>query len=245
MSDPGKRTTRRQSDADRAKGRQTLTRADVIRAGAHMLDREGADNLSMRGLAAYLGTGPSTLYWHVQDKERLLVLILDETLRPIKAPVHGGWEFRLEETLLRLYETLLPRPALIDVVWRSGGLLGSEVLRMADLLVGLVAESGLPEAEVVDAYLALLTLVFGYVMAQTSSPGNPSYRQMLRTSPVAKSNDYPNLQRYAPGDVHEASQFRYALERFIDAIKIRAHEAGSASPGLVAKDRVHQNPLSK
>ena len=41
----------------------------------------------MRSLATALGTGPSTLYWHVHDKEDLLLLILDETVRPIRVPV--------------------------------------------------------------------------------------------------------------------------------------------------------------
>ena len=182
----------------------------------------------MRSLATALGTGPSTLYWHVHDKEDLLLLILDETVRPIRAPVHGSWDFRLEETLLRCHEALLPRPALVDILWRSAWHLGPEVLRVADSLVGLVAESGLPEAEIGEAYLALITLLYGYVMAQRSSPGNPSYREMLDTSPDSPSGDlYPNLTRYGPGAVRDQGQFRYAVEMFIDTIKVRAAAAKS------------------
>jgi TetR/AcrR family tetracycline transcriptional repressor len=228
VSDRKTETNRRQSDSARAKGRQTLTRENVIRAATELLDSEGVEHLSMRSLATALGTGPSTLYWHVHDKEDLLLLILDETVRPIRVPVHGSWDFRLEETLLRCHEALLPRPALVDILWRSAWHLGPEVLRVADSLVGLVAESGLPEAEIGEAYLALITLLYGYVMAQRSSPGNPSYREMLDTSPDSPSGDlYPNLIRYGPGAVRDQGQFRYAVEMLIDTIKVRAAAAKS------------------
>ena len=110
------------------------------------------------------------------------------------------------------------------------------MLRVADSLVGLVAESGLPEAEIGEAYLALITLLYGYVMAQRSSPGNPSYREMLDTSPDSPSGDlYPNLTRYGPGAVRDQDQFRYAVEMFIDTIKVRAAAAKSVPLAKRAK----------
>ena len=66
---------RRRSDSARAKGRLTLTRADVIKAGTQLLDTEGVEKLSMRKLAKTLGTVSSTLYWHVKDKDELAAVV--------------------------------------------------------------------------------------------------------------------------------------------------------------------------
>ena len=65
----------------------------------------------MRTLAKKLGTGSSTLYWHVRDKDELLLLILDETLRAVTVPDPGEWDARLLEALVRSHESLLHRPA--------------------------------------------------------------------------------------------------------------------------------------
>ncbi|WP_157594713.1 TetR/AcrR family transcriptional regulator [Streptosporangium amethystogenes] len=226
---------RRRSDSARAKGRLTFTRMDVIRAGTRLLDTEGVEKLSMRKLANTLGTGSSTLYWHVRDKDELLLLILDETLREVTVPAAGTWDVRLLETLVRCHEALLPRPALVDVLWRAAWELGPETLRVADALTGLVAESGLPDDEVGDSYMALITLLFGFVAGERTSPGNPRYSEARAEGETAGSGPpYPNLMRYAPGAGVEtmARQFRYAVERFITGIKLRVaeHERAADAP---------------
>ncbi|WP_324788348.1 TetR family transcriptional regulator [Streptomyces sp. H51] len=229
---------RRRSDSARAKGRLTLTRAEVIRAGIRLLDTEGAEKLSMRKLARELGTGSSTLYWHVKDKDELLLLILDETLRDVVPPEPGGWDVRLFGTLAECHEALLARPALVDVLWSAAWRLGPETLRVADALTGLVAESGLPDDEVADSYMALVTLMLGFVAGGRTSPGNPPYSQMRAQSSdqdeeaADAARPYPNLMRYGPGTGEEAMkrQFRYAVERFIAGIKARVAECGQASP---------------
>lgn len=222
----------RRSDSARAKGRVTLTRADVVEAGARLLDTDGVEHLSMRRLARSLGTGPATLYWHVHDKDELLLLILDETLRNVSIPDDGSWDERLIRSMVASHEALLPRPALIEVLWGAGWELGPETLRVADGLVRLVAESGLPEDEVADCYFALITLLFGFVAGEGSSPGNPTYREVRARLPSMDghssglSEQYPNLVRYGPDARLESmdKRFRYALERFLAGIRARVDE---------------------
>jgi TetR/AcrR family transcriptional regulator, tetracycline repressor protein len=221
------------SDSARAKGRVTLTRADVVRAGAELLDTESVEQLTMRRLAKRLNTGPATLYWHVRDKDELLLLILDDTLRGVTIPETGTWDERLKAAMLASHEALLPRPALIDVLWGAAWELGPETLGLAEGLVGLVAASGLPEDEVGDAYVALITLLFGFVVGEHSSPGNPSYRELRAQAEFTEGNErvdvaevYPNLVRYGPDATLAAMnrRFGYALDRFIAGLKARVRE---------------------
>jgi AcrR family transcriptional regulator len=194
------------------------------------LDSEGVEKLSMRSLARALGTGSSTLYWHVCDKDELLRLILDETLGGVTVPEVGDWDARLLGTLVRCHDALKSRPALVDVLWRAAWQLGPETLRLADALIGLVAESGLPDEEVADSYMALLTLVFGFVAGEQSSPGNPRYSEVHAArrddATTGAGGRYPNLTRYGPGAGADAlaRQFRYAIERFVAGIRVRVAE---------------------
>jgi TetR/AcrR family transcriptional regulator, tetracycline repressor protein len=224
----------RRSDSARAKGRVTLTRADVIRAGAQLLDTHGVEQLSMRKLAKSLGTGPATLYWHVHDKDELLQLILDDTLRGVVIPEEGSWDERLVAAFVVCYEALRPRPALVDVLWGAAWELGPETLRIADGLIALVAESGLPAEEVSDAYFALITLLFGFVTGAGNSPGNPSYsefRALAAHEPPGNSERFPNLARFGPDARLETMdrKLRYALDRFISGIKLRVAEVAENS----------------
>ena len=223
---------RRRSESSRAKGRMTLARSDVVAAGAQLLDEIGVGGISMRKLAAALGTGPATLYWHVRDKDELLLLILDDTVKDIEIPTRGSWDKKLRTTLFAGREALSSRPALVKVLWGAAWALGPATLRYADAVVGFVAESGLPEKEIGDAYFALLILLFGFVESGSSSPGNVSFREVAATqaSDDPDADDpatlYPNLVRHGPGAGLDAMErrFAYALERVIEGIKVRAQQ---------------------
>ncbi|MGH9186626.1 MAG: TetR/AcrR family transcriptional regulator [Acidimicrobiales bacterium] len=212
----------RRSESHRAKGRVALTRADIVRAGAQLLDGEGLDGLSMRKLAALLGTGPATLYWHVRDKNELLALILDETIRPVQIPTSGPWDERLRAVLAASRQVLLPRPVLVRFIWEAGWNLGAETLRVADGLTGLVADSGLPDDEVADAYFGLITFLFGFVLAETATAGHDPFG----TAPTDDTDRYPHLLRYGPATDAAGMdrRFRYGVDRAIEGIEARASE---------------------
>ena len=50
----------------RRPARAPLTIEAIVDAAFRVLDREGANGLSMRRVAEELGTGPASLYWHVR-----------------------------------------------------------------------------------------------------------------------------------------------------------------------------------
>jgi TetR/AcrR family transcriptional regulator, tetracycline repressor protein len=207
--------------------RSRLTRDDVIAAGIRLLDQEGVGGLSMRALARELDVGPGSVYWQVRDKAELLRLILDDTLRDVVVPSKGSWSERLASLLVSAREVLRPRPVLIPILWNAGWELGPDTLRVAEQLVGLVAESGIPEADVPDAYWTVLTYLLGFVIAETSVAETPRFAG--RPDDAAES--YPNLVRYAPGTEPQLmdTRFAYGIEQVIAGLRIRAGGA-SAEP---------------
>ena len=66
--------------------RPPLTREAVIEASLRVMDRDGMDGLSMRRVADELGSGPSSLYWHVRNKEELLQLVFERVIEELELP---------------------------------------------------------------------------------------------------------------------------------------------------------------
>jgi AcrR family transcriptional regulator len=53
------------------------SRAEITHAAVHLADREGLDAVTMRRVAAELGTGAGSLYRYVQNRDELLDLMAD------------------------------------------------------------------------------------------------------------------------------------------------------------------------
>lgn len=70
--------SRRATRAPRGRARATHSREQIVDAAIAMLDREGASGLTLRGLAAELGGGLGSVYWHVAGKGELMELALEQ-----------------------------------------------------------------------------------------------------------------------------------------------------------------------
>jgi len=172
-----------------------LTRTDVVDAALRLLGRSGAEAWSMRALARELSVSVSTLYWHVRDKRALLELVLDASMSTIEIPDDGTWAERLAEMLRQARRALRAHPALVALIWQSGWDLGPKTLQVANTLIGLVGESGMPEDEVADAYFMVIAYLFGFVAMETASPDTSGFN--LDTSDQGES--VRHLARYRPG----------------------------------------------
>ena len=60
--------------------RRSLTEGDILAAAVGLLDRGGADALSMRAVAAAVGVAPNALYTYFRTKTSLLHAVTDELL---------------------------------------------------------------------------------------------------------------------------------------------------------------------
>src|SRR5687768_3166484 len=63
-----------------------LSREQVVTTAVGLLRRYGLGDLSMRRLARELGVAPGALYWHVANKQELLVEVADVLLAEIPEP---------------------------------------------------------------------------------------------------------------------------------------------------------------
>ncbi|MGK3202793.1 TetR/AcrR family transcriptional regulator C-terminal domain-containing protein [Amycolatopsis sp. MEPSY49] len=66
--------------------RDTLTRDQIVRAAIELLDDEGLERLNMRSLGRRLGSAATAVYWHVKNKDNLVVLAGDAVWAEIELP---------------------------------------------------------------------------------------------------------------------------------------------------------------
>ncbi|MGO1318750.1 MAG: TetR/AcrR family transcriptional regulator [Galactobacter sp.] len=135
-----------------------LTRAQVVGTATTILREYGLGDLTMRRLARELGVAPGGLYWHVADKQDLLVAVTQELLDAVDlsdapSPPELG---------RRLATALLPVPDAADVLrvaltWRP------RQVRVLAFLRERAARHGVPESELEGWARGALDLVLGAV----------------------------------------------------------------------------------
>ena len=66
--------------------RARFTVAEIAASALEIVDRDGLGGLSMRTLAAALGTGPMTLYNYVKDRGQLEELVAEAVIAGVEVP---------------------------------------------------------------------------------------------------------------------------------------------------------------
>ncbi|MFF6876844.1 MULTISPECIES: TetR/AcrR family transcriptional regulator C-terminal domain-containing protein [unclassified Streptomyces] len=144
-----------------------LTLDRIVEAAVRLADAEGLEGLSMRRVAAELGTGTMSLYRYVPGKGELLDLMLDRVQRPSENPADlgdGGWRAALE-ALARATLALYRRHPWLLQVNQSRPILGPSALDGMERVLTLIRPMGLSDPELVSAII----LTDGYVAGAARS----------------------------------------------------------------------------
>jgi AcrR family transcriptional regulator len=207
-----------------ARGRQggagPLSRDQVLDAAMEIVRADGADRLTIRGLAAKLGVAVTAIYWHVGDKQALLDGLVDRIIEQIGEVSVGGRgpEARLASVGRSLRRSLLEQADLVAIVQRQGrtAALFQPARRV---LVRELASAGLQGEEAALAVQAILTLVVGSVLIDRQVARQPAQREEPETLwTAADVPDAPELLPYLSHHVDEDELFDYALRALVGAI---------------------------
>lgn len=100
----------------------------------------------MRAVAEQLGTGAASLYWHVQNKDALLGLVLDRIIGEIELPPPEPqrWQEQIKEHLRQSLGVLRRHR---DIARYTIGRIpiGPNLMRLAEWQLGLLRAAGLPD----------------------------------------------------------------------------------------------------
>lgn len=155
------------TNVNRTPGRKrgSVTVDDVVAAATEIVDREGVDGLTIRGVADACGLSPMGLYRHVRDKDDLLDKVVEAVLEAGLANVHtsGSWDEQVSDLIRHLRRLFLAHPGVAALcVLRPTPVLG--VARFYARLLAALAEGSFTDAEAVHALDTLLMFMFGSVL---------------------------------------------------------------------------------
>ncbi|GIH90371.1 TetR family transcriptional regulator [Planobispora siamensis] len=199
-----------------------------------LLDAEGADRLTMRRLAERLGTGSTTLYWHVKTKDDVLDLALDAIFAEVGIPPKSDEGWRADVTaLINGWRAVLLRHSW-SAALLSRPMLGPNVLARTEFLYATLLEAGVVEPRLTAAAYGLSNYVIGSGLMQATWPADAErdVRSAAREYLDANRERYPALAAHGPlvveGDWDAG--FALGLTWLLDGI-----EAGIAGAGGAAR----------
>lgn len=202
-----------------------LSRDAIVEEALRQITSADDGAMSLRKIAKALDTGPASLYAYVNDMSELQALVLDRALAAVTIDeAAGSWRDRLEEFLRRYIEVLMSSPAVALMAFQTTAV-GPNALRIAEALLGLLAEAGVDQANAAWA-LDMLTMFVTAVAAEHahgSDPGAPDgpVAQAIHRAPA---NEYPRVHA-ARNDIMSGTgdeRFAWSVDVLVRGILSRA-----------------------
>lgn len=156
---------------------QRLTREAVLDAAASLVRQHGPQGLTMRKLAAELGSAVTSIYWHVGNRESLLEALVERTVRELgEIRPHGRTpQARVVSLARALRRELRARPHLIAMV-HERGLTERMFLSAQQALAQEMHTAGLRGARAAEAVRAVQFSVIGHVLVERNRERAPVQR---------------------------------------------------------------------
>src|ERR1700730_9430071 len=152
------------------RGDGKITRELVFATALEMIDRDGADALSMRRLGAALGRDPMILYRHAPGKAALLAGGVETVLAQLKVdPADPDWAAQLR-AVARGYRALaLAHPNVVPLLVTRPlatplGLRPPGTLRPLEDILALLTRAGFSGPDALHIYRALFGFLHGHVL---------------------------------------------------------------------------------
>jgi TetR/AcrR family tetracycline transcriptional repressor len=192
-----------------------------------LIDRDGADALTMRNLGTALGVDPTAMYRHFGGKDDLLLAMADRLFGEMADGIrpHADWRDVLRDNARKARRVYLSHPELGRMLSVSPEVLENHQ-RIAEALLSALRTSGLSDEEAALAYHANVNYVAGVSsMDAEITTGEDDYETWRRVYASLPADRFPNCVASAPHLFpDDEEQFEFGLELLIAAIAARATE---------------------
>lgn len=233
---------RREASARRGARGSRATRAShsletVLEGAVALLDEQGPQGLTIRGLAARLGGGAASVYWYVSGRDELLDLAADSVLRGVLDQVADVGSddpiADMREIAWALFDAMADRPWLGMYAMRDTGRqvhalqlyerIGAQVLRL-----GLSARETFYAASAIVGYVIGTAADLGQEPPEEVVSGAIDREQYLANATAEwralDKAEYPFvhaiIDEFAVHD--DRDQFRGGLDLLLDGLRLRA-----------------------
>ncbi|MFI6688565.1 TetR/AcrR family transcriptional regulator C-terminal domain-containing protein [Streptomyces sp. NPDC050485] len=219
--------------------RDTLTRDQIVRTAVDLLDADGLEGLNMRALGKRLDSAATAVYWHVKNKDNLVLLATDQVWSELTLPDLDAAHWREAATTMAtdLYQMFTQHPWLVQVL-AAHLVYGEGKARHDDHLLAVYETAGFTPDRADRATAAVFTYVLGNAagaaatasltrkLVQADEPATAEQRLqdvMAKAHDVAKN--YPRLRARleTPAATGYAtapeSTFEFGLQSLLDGLE--------------------------
>ncbi|MEU9058285.1 TetR/AcrR family transcriptional regulator C-terminal domain-containing protein [Streptomyces sp. NPDC048430] len=219
--------------------RDTLTRDQIVRTAVELLDAEGLAGLNMRALGTRLDSAATAVYWHVKNKDNLVLLATDQVWSELTlpAPRAAGWRAAATVMATDLHAMFTRHPWLVQVL-AAHLVHGEGKARHDDRSLAVYESAGFTAAQADQAAGAVFTYVLGNAAGAAATAsltrkrdegGSAAEQQFRHTMAEARKTAmrYPHLR--ARLDTEAAldyaaapdNTFEFGLQALLDGLEQR------------------------
>lgn len=222
---------RRVARARRSHTRRTaLSVGVIVEAAIEVLDETGVAGLTMRNVAAQLGTGAASLYAYVSGKEELLELVYDELVGRVPLPAEpdpARWREQAKGMLTGMRDVLAAhRDAALAGLGRVPT--SPQTLAAAESLCAVLRAGGLSDyavalgLDLLILYVSACAFEDGLLHAGGASDEDVVryFEDVHRFYAQLPASRYPVLAAIAPDmfDHDDVERFEFGLDVLLDGL---------------------------
>ncbi len=169
------------------------SRAELTAVAVGVADRDGLDAVSMRRVAAELGTGPASLYRYVASRDDLLDLMADSVAAEfVVTGSCGDWLADLMHLGHQARAIMLRHPWLPAIVI-GRGTLGPRGADLLEYVLTVLVDHPADSPAKIEAFAMLMAVTAAYVQHQVSADQAAQQRQVAYLEHVAGDGAHPKL----------------------------------------------------
>jgi AcrR family transcriptional regulator len=205
-----------------------FTHEQLARRALAIMDAHGPDGLTMRELARELGMGTMALYRYFPSKEALMDAAVDLAAADINVPDAIGepWRQQLLELAQSVYDAGRTHPSLARERFKRP-LQSRGALKITDRAIALLLQAGLPEADAVAAFKAILIHTLGAAWFAASESDPAVKRVASHRHATLPAEQVPAMARVADeltAALGSDQAFKLGITALLDGIEARASQ---------------------
>jgi AcrR family transcriptional regulator len=178
-----------------ADGSGKITRDAVLAAALEIIDRDGADALSMRRLARALDRDPMILYRHAPGKAALLDGVAETVLAQLQVDsADPDWAGQLRQVARRFRALALAHPHVVPLIVTRPlatplGLRPLGTLRPLEDILALLTRAGFSGPDALHIYRALFGFLHGHILDELQCVVHRGHDQTMDWSRTSVSRE--------------------------------------------------------
>lgn len=175
-----------------------LTFEAIIAEATRLIQEEGFEALTMRGLAARCDVTAMSLYRHVQTKEELLVILANRLLDHLDVPEVDSedWRGEVAAVFSALHRMWLAHPEFAQIIAAQPAD-GKVAFRWMERVFAALERAGLSDPQIVAAYDTLASYTAGFNQQHTGRRSSAAASTRLAGLRNIEAAEFPHVAALA------------------------------------------------